>query len=102
MRIRFLYSLIPLAVVVVLAMYPVLLAQTGQQEGAAAAEAAAPAPQRDLTGTWSFQPGDPSLSPVGSLTGVGRGPGDFPPMTAPQAGLPDVRAVVRAEVGQEV
>ncbi len=35
MRIRFLYSLIPLAVVVVLAMYPVLLAQTGQQDGAA-------------------------------------------------------------------
>ena len=42
---------------------------------------AAPAPKRDLTGVWSFLPGDPSLSPVGSLTGVGRGPGDMPPLT---------------------
>ncbi len=39
MRSRFLYSIIPLAVVVALAMSPVLLAQTGQQEGAATAEA---------------------------------------------------------------
>jgi hypothetical protein len=82
MRIRFLYSIIPLAVVVMLASSPVLFAQAGQQKGAATAKAAAPAPRRDLTGVWSFLPGDPALSPFGSLTGVGRGPGDFPPMTA--------------------
>jgi hypothetical protein len=54
--------------------------QAGSQK-AAAAPKAAPAPKRDLTGVWSFLPGDPSLSPVGSLTGVGRGPGDMPPFT---------------------
>ena len=81
MRVRSLYSIIPLAVVVILASSHVLFAQIGQQKGAAAAKAA-PAPRRELSGVWSFLPGDPALSPVGSLTGVGRGPGDFPPFTA--------------------
>jgi hypothetical protein len=51
------------------------------QGGRAAAAATAPVPARDLTGVWSFLPGDPALSPVGSLTGVGRGPGEMPPLT---------------------
>lgn len=58
---------------------PDLLAQAAQQRNVAPAKAAAPA--RDLSGVWSFLPGDPALSPVGSLTGVGRGPGDMPPLT---------------------
>lgn len=82
MRIRVLYSIIPLAVVVILALSSVPLAQTGQQEGAATAKAAAPAPKRDMSGVWSFLPGDPALSPYGSRTAVGRGPGDMPPLTA--------------------
>ncbi len=71
MRIRGLSSIVPIAIIVASTLGPVLLAQK-----------AAPAPKRDLSGVWSFLPGDPSLSPVGSLTGVGRGPGDSPPMTA--------------------
>ena len=70
-------SLILLAVVSVLPA-PDLLAQTGQPRSAAPPTAA---PTRDLSGVWSFLPGDPGLSPVGSLTGVGRGPGEMPPLT---------------------
>jgi len=77
MRRPVLASLMLLAVVSVLPA-PDLLAQTGQQRSAASAT---PAPTRDLSGVWSFLPGDPGLSPVGSLTGVGRGPGDMPPLT---------------------
>ena len=78
MRTPVLASLILLAVVSVLPS-PDLLAQTSQQRTAAPSTSAAPA--RDLSGVWSSWPGDPGLSPVGSLTGVGRGPGDMPPLT---------------------
>lgn len=81
MRIRNTYSIMVLAVVVVWALPHLLLAQAAPQ-GAATSSAAASAPRRDLSGVWSFLPGDPALSPVGSRTGVGRGPGDFPPLTA--------------------
>src|SRR5688500_7000717 len=78
MRRPVLASLILLAVVSVLPA-PDLLAQAAQQRSAAPATEVAPA--RDRSGVWSFLPGDPGLSPVGSLTGVGRGPGDMPPLT---------------------
>ena len=78
MRTHVLTSLMPLAVASVLTS-PDLLAQAGQQRTTASATPVAPA--RDLSGVWSFLPGDPGLSPVGSLTGVGRGPGDMPPLT---------------------
>ena len=78
MRTPVLSSLILLAVVSVLPTSD-LLAQTSQQRTAATTTSVVPA--RDLTGVWSFLPGDPGLSPVGSLTGVGRGPGDMPPLT---------------------
>lgn len=76
MRIRLLCAFI--ALVAVAALSP---AQARQQNGGAAAKPST-APARDFTGVWSFLPGDPKLSPVGSLTGVGRGPGDMPPLTA--------------------
>jgi hypothetical protein len=82
MRLRDSCSKGSLAVLVVAGLSSVLLARTAPQKTAAAAKASAPAPARDLTGIWSFIPGDPALSPVGSLTGVGRGPGDMPPFTA--------------------
>ncbi len=81
MRCAFQYSIIPLSIAVILSPSPVLRAQSDRQEGATTARPPA-APRRDLSGVWSFLPGDPSLSPVGSRTGVGRGPGDFPPLTA--------------------
>ena len=81
MRTRVLFSSIPLAVTVVSVLSPLLIAQSNPP-GTATSKAAAPAPKRDLSGVWSFLPGDPALSPVGSRTGVGRGPGDFPPLTA--------------------
>ena len=70
MRTPVLASLVLLAVASVVTS-PDLLAREGQQRTAAPATSVAPA--RDLTGVWSFLPGDPGLSPVGSLTGVGRG-----------------------------
>src|SRR5713226_1162699 len=81
MRLSFLKSIISISAILVSA--PVLLAQTGQQNGARKAKAAEPAPKRDITGRWVRQPGDPSLSSIHSLTGVARGPGfvDMPPMT---------------------
>lgn len=81
MRIRFLKSIIAMSTVLVLA--PVLLAQTGQQDGAGRAKAVRPAPKRDITGIWTRQAGDPSLSSIHSLSGVARGPGfvDMPPLT---------------------
>jgi hypothetical protein len=82
MLLRRFYSIISLAVVAAGSFSSVVVAQRAQPQGAASVKAAAPAPRRDLSGVWSFLPGDPSLSPVGSLTGVGRGPGDFPPLTA--------------------
>ena len=78
MRRPVLALLMLLAVVSVLPA-PELIAQTGQQRSAAPGTAVAPV--RDLSGVWSFLPGDPGLSPVGSLTGVGRGPGQMPPLT---------------------
>lgn len=82
MRSRFLKSIIAMSTMLLLT--PVLLAQTGQQGGAAAKpKAVRPAPKRDITGIWNRQPGDASLSAIHSLSGVARGPGfvDMPPLT---------------------
>lgn len=58
--------LAPLILLAVASVLPArdLLAQTDQQRSAT--------PARDLSGVWSFLPGDPGLSPVGSLTGGRR------------------------------
>jgi hypothetical protein len=81
MRISFLKAIISMSSVLVLAS--VLLAQTGQQNGAGKTKSVQPAPKRDISGTWVRGRGDPSLSSIHSLTGVGRGPGfvDMPPLT---------------------
>lgn len=82
MPVRRLTVIVPVAVAVLWPLASAVVAQRAASTAAAPAQAAAPAPRRDLSGVWSFLPGDPSLSPVRSLTGVGRGPGDFPPLTA--------------------
>jgi hypothetical protein len=82
MRIRSLKAAVLIGTVFIA---PPLLAEGGGQGTAArrGSATAKPAPKRDITGTWSRQAGDPSLSSIHSLSGVARGPGfvDMPPMT---------------------